>query len=129
MSVARTVCRAFGVATTWGVVVTVALAPRAARAQVAPNLHWETMSSAHFRITYSEGLADLSRRAAGSAERAYARLSAELTAPRGTVDIVLADNVDYTNGFAQLFPSPRITIYVRPPVDDHALKFLDDWLD
>lgn len=112
-----------------GFVAAAMVAPLSLGAQVAPNLHWESIGSTHFRVTYSEGLAELSRRAAGSAERAYARLSAELAPPRGVVDIVLADNVDYTNGFAQLFPSPRIIIYVRPPIDDHALQFLDDWLD
>ncbi len=98
-------------------------------AQVAPNLHWETFQTAHFRVHYSTGLEPVARRAAGSAERAWGRLAAELVEPRGPVELVLADNVDYSNGYATPFPSNRIVVYARPPVDGTALKFLDDWFD
>ena len=103
--------------------------PHPLAAQVAPNLHWESIQTTHFRVHYATGLETVARRAAGSAERAWGRLAAELVAPRGPVELVIADNVDYSNGYATLFPSNRIVVYARPPVDGTALKFLDDWFD
>ncbi|WP_345785289.1 hypothetical protein, partial [Roseisolibacter sp. H3M3-2] len=67
------------------------------------------------------------RRAAAEAERAWARLSAELVPPRGPVDLVVADNVDFSNGFANTFPTNRIVAYLQPPVDVSSLRFHDDW--
>ncbi len=104
-------------------------ASRGIGAQVAPDLHWETFGTAHFRVQYAGGLESVARRAAGSAERAWGRLAAELVEPRGPVELVIADNVDYSNGYATIFPSNRIVVYTRPPVDGTALKFLDDWFD
>jgi hypothetical protein len=98
-------------------------------AQVSPDAHWRTLTTTHFRVHFSTGLDSLARRTAGSAERAYAGLANELHEPRGTIDIVLGDNVDYSNGYATVFPTNRITLYARPPVDAIALKYIDDWID
>lgn len=98
-------------------------------AQVSPDAHWRTLTTTHFQVHFSTGLDSLAKRTAGSAERAYAGLSAELVAPRGPIDIVLGDNVDYSNGYATVFPTNRITLYARPPVDAIALKYIDDWID
>ena len=98
-------------------------------AQVAPDLHWETIRTAHFRVHFAPGLEYSARRAAGSAERAYARLAKELHEPRGPIELVVGDNQDVSNGFTTTFPSNRIVIFARPTVDATALKFLDDWID
>jgi len=65
--------------------------------------------------------------AAREAERAYAALRDELALPRGTIDLVLADDTDVSNGFAQVFPTNRITIFMPPPARDGIANF-DDWL-
>ena len=44
------------------------------------------------------------------------------------VDIVLYDNVDFSNGFANVLPTNRITIYLTPPAGDIGLARYDDWL-
>ncbi|HVT39397.1 MAG TPA: hypothetical protein VHE78_10150 [Gemmatimonadaceae bacterium] len=98
-------------------------------AQVAPYLHWETIGTEHFRVHFAPGLEYTARRAAGSAERAYGRLASELVAPRGPIDLAVADNEDISNGFTTTFPTNRIIIFARPTVDATALKFLDDWVD
>ena len=67
------------------------------------------------------------RRGAANAERAWLELSRELRAPRGKVDIVIADNVDYVNGYASSFPSNRIVVFAHPPVDAPELRNYDDW--
>jgi hypothetical protein len=99
-------------------------------AQLAADATWRTIESQHFRITYEEGLEEIARHAATSAERAHAALAVFVAqAPRGTIDIVVADNVDFTNGFATPFPANRVVIYVKPPVDVLELQYTADWVD
>jgi WD40-like Beta Propeller Repeat len=99
----------------------------AARSQVAPNEQWKTIETRHFRIHFTPALEEMARRAAPNAERAFELLSRELVAPHGKVDLVIADNVDYTNGYATPFPSNRIVIFAHPPVDETALRNYADW--
>jgi hypothetical protein len=104
----------------------VASAPRVT-AQLVPNDSWKTLETRHFRIHFTPPLEEMARRAAPSAERAFELLSRELVPPRGKVDLVIADNVDYTNGYATPFPSNRIVIFAHPPVDETALRNYADW--
>ncbi|MFI5242858.1 MAG: hypothetical protein ACHQRL_07605 [Gemmatimonadales bacterium] len=99
-----------------------------ARAQTVPNAHWRTIETAHFHIHFTPALEPAARRAAVSAERAYAGLSARLHPPRGPIDLVIADNVDFANGSTTPFPTNRIIVYAHPPLDDIALRYYDDWL-
>jgi hypothetical protein len=100
-----------------------------AQSQVAPDLHWQTIKTEHFRVNFGPGLEPIARRAAGSIERAYSRLAKELHEPRGPIDLTIADNVDVSNGYTTVFPTNRIVIYARPTVDATSLSFLDDWID
>lgn len=96
-------------------------------AQLIPNDDWRTLETAHFRVHFTPQLEEQARRAAVNAERAYAQLSAELVPPRGTIDLVIADNVDYVNGYATPFPSNRIVVFAHPPTDASGLRHYDDW--
>lgn len=110
--------------------IAIAWAPATLTAQVRPDASWRTFGTEHFNITFEAGLEVQARRAAQRGEQAYARLRDALVAPpRGKIDLVVADNVDFANGFALLAPSNRITVYVHPPVDDFNLAFYDDWLE
>jgi hypothetical protein len=101
-----------------------------ARAQLPADSRWETIESANFRVTYERGLEPLARRAAASAERAHAALALLVAdAPRGRIDLVVADNVDFSNGYATPFPSNRIVIFAKPPVDMLSLQHMEDWID
>ncbi len=102
------------------------LAAPAARAQLAPNADWHTIRTAHFLVHFTPPLESAARHAAAAAEEAFAQLSRELTPPRVPIDLVIADNVDVTNGYATPFPTNRIVIYANPPVNDPALRFTDD---
>ena len=97
-----------------------------ARAQLVPNDNWRTLPTKHFRIHFTPPLEDLARRAAVNAERAYSELSSELVPPRGTIDLVVSDNVDYVNGYATPCPSNRIVVYAHPPTDASGLRFYED---
>lgn len=103
------------------------LVPGSASAQVRPDLPWRTLQGERLRVHFTPDLEPLARRTLANAEWAYARLAAELPAPRGIVDIVVADNIDAANGFATPFPSNRIVVYARPPVDELALRNHADW--
>lgn len=96
-------------------------------AQVNPGGEWRTLHTPHFRVTFSPEMEPLARRTAASAESAWVQLAAELVPPRGTVDIVLGDNVDFSNGFATTFPTNRIVLYAQPPVDVASLRYYTDW--
>lgn len=98
-------------------------------AQLVPNDDWKTIDTPHFRVHFTPPLEELARHSAAIAERAHALLSRELVPPRGKVDLVIADNVDYTNGYAAPFPSNRVVIYAHPPVDEVALRYNADWTE
>ena len=92
-----------------------------------PRLTWRTIATPHFRVHFPDGLEEQGRRAAANAERAWTQLAEELAPPRGTIDLVVADNVDFSQGYATTFPSNRIVVFAQPPIDDPALRFYDDW--
>lgn len=99
-------------------------------AQVRPEASYHVIGSEHFDVTYGPGLEDMARRVLESAERSHALLVSELgEAPDSRIDILLVDAVDFSNGFASPFPSNRIVLYARPPVDDEALSYSTDWVE
>ncbi len=108
----------------------VLLSPGVAVAQVPPSADWRVIETEHFRITYGPGLDSLAVHTARRAEAAHATLSARLASPpQGTIDILLTDFVDVSNGRATPYPSNRIVIYTRPPVDRASLAYFGDWID
>jgi hypothetical protein len=105
-----------------------ALLPASAGAQVAPDARWWTFDTPHFQVHYQDGLEALARRAAARAEEARTLLSQALVQPpRGRVHLVVADNLDYANGLANLFPRNRIVIYAHAPVSEPSLAYSTDW--
>ena len=104
-----------------------AIQAQAAAAQ-APHREHLTIRTEHFAIHFTRELEPLARHAAVQAERAYAALAEELVPPRGTIDLVVSDNVDYANGYATTAPTNRIVVYAHPPVDSPALRYNHDWM-
>lgn len=102
------------------------------RAQVDPRGPVRTIATAHFRVHFradSGAAAEaLGQRAATLAEFAYGQLAQILAVPAGPIDLLLADNVDYSNGFAQVFPTNRIVVYAVPPIGAVELRQHDEWL-
>jgi len=109
-----------------------AAAPVPARihAQVAPDARWYTFDTPHFQVHYQQGLEALARRAAVRAEAARVALDTALVQPpRGRVHLILADNLDYANGLANILPRNRVVVYAHAPVDDPSLAYTHDWLE
>ncbi len=104
-----------------------AVVPQALHAQLVPNGKWYTIETAHFRVHYTGPLESEARRGAVNAERAWADLSTELKPPGGKVDLVIADNADFVNGYATPLPTNRIVVYAHPPIDAPELRNYDDW--
>ncbi|HMC56685.1 MAG TPA: hypothetical protein VKH19_16020, partial [Gemmatimonadaceae bacterium] len=95
-------------------------------AQVKPNAAWRTLKTEHFYVHFTPDLERVARRAAYDAEDAYAKLSQHLHPPRGPIDLVISDDVDFSNGYATPYPTPRIVLYANPPVFESALRYTDD---
>src|SRR5205814_173905 len=100
---------------------------RLVSAQVPPNEHWRTLHTKHFQVHFTPALEEEARRAAVNAERAYDQLSNELVPPRGPIDVVISDNIDFVNGFATPFPTNRIVLYAHPPTEASGLRAYEDW--
>jgi hypothetical protein len=109
-------------------VATLAAAPAALRAQVDPRGPVRTIATAHFRVHFAPAHEALARRAAAEAEWAWTQLARELAPPAAPVELLVADNVDVTNGFATVFPTNRIVVYALPPVFLPELRHHGDWL-
>ena len=97
-------------------------------AQVRPDAAWRTIPTEHFRVHFAPATEPLARRAAVDAERAYVQLARELVPPRGTIDLVISDDADYSNGYASTFPTNRIVVFAHPPVDALSLRNYGDWM-
>ena len=106
------------------------LAAVPAGAQVAPDARWYTFDTPHFQVHYQEGLEETARRAAARAEEARTRLTeAFLPPPRGRVHLVVADNLDYSNGLANVFPRNRVVVYAHGPAEEPSLSYTHEWLE
>ncbi|MEO5588133.1 MAG: peptidase S9, partial [Gemmatimonadaceae bacterium] len=103
------------------------LAPAAAFAQLDPSARWYTIETAHFLVHFGKGLESEAQRGAVNAERAWSELASELKPPSGKVDLVIADNADFVNGYATPFPANRIVVFAHPPIDAPELRNYDDW--
>ncbi len=98
--------------------------------QIPPDEQWRSLRTPHFRVTYPVHLPDLGRRAGERAERAYEALSdAFLEGAGGTIELIVTDHEDTSNGFASVAPRRQITIYARPPMDGFDLSYFDDWIE
>ena len=92
-----------------------------------PSRDYLTIATPHFQVSFSKPLEGVARRVAGNAERAYAQLSEQLHPPRGTIDILVTDDFDFSNGSATPSPTNRIIVYAMPPVSDFGLRYTTDW--
>ena len=103
---------------------------RPVTAQVPPDESWRSLETSHFRVTFPEGMDPLARRAAFRAERAFAALSEVfLDPPGGPIQLLLTDHTETSNGFANAVHYNRITVIVRPPMEEISLSYFDDWME
>ncbi|MEJ2391891.1 MAG: hypothetical protein P8019_10905 [Gammaproteobacteria bacterium] len=94
-----------------------------------PDLTWQTIETAHFRIHYHNGEAALAQRFWPKAEHIYEQSCKYLDwYPREKTDVVLTDEFDLSNGYTRVFPYDSIILYVSAPDAVNSLETYDDWL-
>jgi hypothetical protein len=94
-----------------------------------PDRVWKTLESEHFAISYAGELDEVARRVAVVAERSHQVLAPVFGHwPRGKTHIVIVDDNDGANGFAQVLPRNQVTLYASAPTPSSVLADHDDWL-
>ena len=94
-----------------------------------PTLTYRTVESDHFVIYYYAPLDDVARRVAVVAEHAHRTLSPALGhQPDGKTIIVLVDDTDAANGFANVLPRNTIQVFATGPTGFNELDDHEDWL-
>ena len=106
----------------------IAAAARSAHAG-DPERQWRTIESEHFVITYYAPLDEVARRVAVVAEHAHRTLSVALDhQPDEKCQILITDDTDGSNGFANVIPRNAITLFATAPTGSSDLNDHDDWL-
>ncbi len=113
-----------------GAVLSLLLAvPRTAEAVGDPDLEWQTLETAHFRVHHPTTLAPLAERVARVSEAVHTRLTVALgNVPRSMTEVVITDDVDSANGSATAVPFNTVRLYATAPDDLSPLGDYDDWL-
>src|SRR4029453_13910023 len=84
---------------------------------------------AHFDIHAHQGEEALARRLAEIAERVARKFQPSLGLPRGRVQVILVDQFDVSNGWANPFPYNAIEIAAVPPAGEELIGNTTDWLE
>ncbi|MDC0749841.1 BamA/TamA family outer membrane protein [Polyangium mundeleinium] len=113
-----------------GAALSLALAvPRTAEAVGDPDLDWQTIETAHFRVHHPTTLTPLAERVARLSEAIHERLTVALgNRPRSITEVVITDDVDSANGSATALPFNTVRLYATAPEDLSPLGDYDDWL-
>lgn len=119
---------AFVVSIVFFVVINAATAARAATL-FDPALRFRTIATDHFVISFHQGETELAARLAVIAENTWRALQRPLgiTPPKRT-HVVLADQTDFTNGYATPVPYDTIVIFAASPAGSEFVGNADDWL-
>lgn len=101
----------------------------AAATRYDPRLRFRTYRTAHFDVHAHHGEEMLARRLAAIVERVRARFEPTLGVPRGRVQVILVDQIDVANGWANPFPYDAIEISAVPPAGEELIGNTTDWLE
>lgn len=113
--------------------VTVALLavqrPASAASRYDPALRFRTLATPHFFIYFHQGEDAIARRCAVIAEAVHQDLTRRLGAHlAGRTHVILVDQNDVPNGWANPLPYDTIEISVTPPAPRSLVGNTDDWL-
>jgi dipeptidyl aminopeptidase/acylaminoacyl peptidase len=100
----------------------------AAATRYDPRLRFRTLHTSRFSIHFHQGEEPLARRLAAIAEDVAARVAVELGRPNGLVHVILVDQNDLSNGWANPIPYNVIEITVAAPQGASPIGNTDDWL-
>ncbi|ADU66081.1 WD-40 repeat-containing protein [Desulfurispirillum indicum S5] len=95
-----------------------------------PWVSWQTLRTAHFTIHHAPETETFARQTAALAEEIHLRLTPFFNwQPTRPTEVVITDSTDFPNGFASVFPSNRIVIYMAPPDAIDGLENSGNWLE
>jgi hypothetical protein len=90
---------------------------------------WLTLKSSHFNFHFEPANRDVAIQLANVAERLYTKLTRQLDwVPATSTEVLLLDNVDFSNGMATPVPYNRIQIYLPNPINGTLLDH-SPWLE
>ena len=94
------------------------------------ELTWYTVETDHFRIHFHDGSEEIVQRFWPIAEAVHDEISLFLNwEPVEKTDVVLTDEYDVSNGFASVFPTNTITLYIAAPDSINSLEDHGGWLE
>ena len=90
------------------------------------SLEWQTLETNHFNIHFHDGAKQIALKTANISENLLKELQPTINwIPDKKIDIIISDEVDYSNGYVMPFlPGPRMTLFVNPP---DQLSEYQDW--
>lgn len=104
------------------------LLPSPASGRTDPTLQWNTLKTPHFWMHYYPEEEALARQMLALAEEAYDVLKQRFGfEPGQPTHLVLVDDVDDSNGFAQNLPYNLVTLYSFVPDPAADLGYTSDW--
>ena len=108
---------------------TTLMASATAGAVPSPHLHWHTLRTECCDIHTPKELLPLARRVEGMVDECVRNVEDLLgTKISERVQVVLGDNTDSANGFANIVPYNRVELRAITPDDDSELGAHDDWM-
>ena len=93
---------------------------RDARAGRRRTAHWRTLDTPHFHVHFARALEAAARRRGGERGAAYAELATQLVRRAGTIDLVVSDDADFSNGSTTPFPDESHRRVRHPPLETGA---------
>ena len=90
-----------------------------------PELQWKTITTPHFTVSYHEGAERTARLAATIAEDVYEPITQLYNHDPGTVNIIIKDTDDYSNGGAYFYEN-KLEIWA--PALEFSLRGQHNWL-
>ncbi len=96
----------------------------------APRRTWRTIVTPRCRVHYHEGTEALAARVSRTAEQGITELNALLGHhPNVPIHLVLTDETDDANGFAETLPQNVVTIFAGVPRAHETLGDYDDFME
>ena len=102
--------------------------PAGAANRYDPRFRFRSIQTPRFTIHFHQGEETLARRLAAIAEDVADRVAGELGTANGRVHVILVDQHDVSNGWANPFPYNVIEISAAAPSGGNMIGNTDDWL-
>src|SRR5262245_59740359 len=111
------------------IAISLVAVPASGATRYDPTLRFWTIRTAHFDIHAHQREDEMAKRLAQVVERVRQKFEPVLGVPRGRVQVILVDQTDLSNGFANPFPYDTIEITAVAPPPESIIGNTTDWLE